>query len=480
MKTIKIITVAALCGLLVSCTDDFLKLAPLSSMNENSFYKTEEDFETAMVSIYATLYNEYGPNSGTSVSELMSDECLVYSGKVLGGGGVTATDFYPFHDYSLLPSNSGVSSFWNTAYSDLNRINKTLDKLIDTEFGSTAKGLQYQGALRFFRALYHFNMVRLYGPVPIVDHSLTVEESYDVGRSSEADVYQFIIKDLTFARDNLPLRSKITKTGEVTKGAAETCLGEVYLTIGDKANAATALNSVISSNEYGLMDDYAALWDMSQKNNKESILEIQQVAGAGNPSSPYFERYAPFENFYLTAQGGGINQVSDVLWNNYEEGDPRRDLSIFPGYTNASGMWIDIKFERKWFDDNYLVNRNFYYGNNFIVYRYADVLLMYAEATGDASYLNQVRKRAGLPGFGEAGYPSDKYPTLDLAIEHERNVELALEFHRFFDLKRTGRATTVISAAKGKTITDKMLVLPIPQEAIDQNPDVIQQNEYYK
>ncbi|MCR4824091.1 MAG: RagB/SusD family nutrient uptake outer membrane protein [Bacteroidales bacterium] len=480
MKTIKVFAVAAICGLLVSCSEDFLKLAPLSSMNENSFYSTAEDFETAMVSVYATLYNEYGPNSSMSMSELMTDECLVYSGKVLSGSGVTTTDIYPFNDYSILPSNTAVRSFWNTGYSDLNRINKTLDKLVETEFGSTATGLQYQGALRFFRALYHFNLVRLFGPIPIVDHSVTVEESYTIGRSPEADVYSFIIDDLTFAKENLPLQSKVSKTGEVSKGAALTCLGEVYLTMGDKAKAATALGEVISSNEYALVDDYADLWDMTKKNGKESILEIQHVAGAGNPSSPYFERYAPFENFYLTAQGGGINQVTDILWDNYEAGDPRRELSVFPGYTNASGTWVDIKFEHKWFDDNFLVNGLYYYGNNFIVYRYADVLLMYAEATGDASYLNMVRARVGLPGFGEAGYPSAQYPSLALAIEHERNVELALEFHRFFDLKRTGRATAVFSAAKGKTITENMLVLPIPQEAIDQNPDVIQQNEYYK
>lgn len=103
---------------------------------------------------------------------------------------------------------------------------------------------------------------------------------------------------------------------------------------------------------------------------------------------------------------------------------------------------------------------------------------MYAEATGDASYLNMVRKRVNLPGFGEAGYPSDKYPTLDLAIEHERNVELALEFHRWFDLKRTGRATTVLSAAKGKSITQDMLVMPVPLEEIQHNP-ALTQNTYY-
>ena len=113
-----------------------------------------------------------------------------------------------------------------------------------------------------------------------------------------------------------------------------------------------------------------------------------------------------------------------------------------------------------------------------MVLRYADILLMYAEATGNSAYLNEVRDRVGMPRFGEAGYPAE-YNTLALAIEHERCVELSLEFHRFFDLKRTGRATTVFSARKGKTITENMLVLPIPTREIEINPN-LEQNDYYK
>ena len=106
------------------------------------------------------------------------------------------------------------------------------------------------------------------------------------------------------------------------------------------------------------------------------------------------------------------------------------------------------------------------------------VLLMYAEASGDKEYLNKVRRRAGMSEFGTSAYPSAKYPTLDLAIEHERQVELSLEFHRWFDLKRTNRATTVLSVAKGKTITTDMLLLPIPQSVIDQNPKISQNKGY--
>lgn len=483
MKLHKIYIAALTLGigvLATSCSGDFLDLTPKSNMNEEDFYKTAEDFSTARVSAYATLYNEYAPENGLSFTEMMTDECTAYEGKVfLERTTGSNTDVIPFVNYNLEPSNTIVKHTWQTAYSDLNVINKALDKLTaSTDFASTPTGLQYQAELRFLRALYHFNMVRLFGPIPIVDHSLTVSESYGVLRSPEEDVYKFIIDDLNFAIQNLPLRSAATQEGQITKGAAETCLGEVYLTRGDKAKAASVLKDVINSGQYQLEPNYADLWNLNNKNCKESILEIQYVAAAGQPASPYLEEWAPFENFSITAQGHGLNQVTQTLYDSYEKGDPRREASIATSYPDRTGKTVSALFENKWWDRSYIDNHSYYYGNNFIVYRYADVLLMYAEATGDASYLNMVRKRVNLPGFGEAGYPSDKYPTLDLAIEHERNVELALEFHRWFDLKRTGRATTVLSAAKGKSITQDMLVMPVPLEEIQHNP-ALTQNTYY-
>lgn len=462
-----------------SCSSDFLDLSPKSNMNENDFYKTEEDFSTARTAAYATLYNEYSAQSGMSMSELMSDECTAYEGQVLVESPMSNSDAIQFVNYSLEPSNTIVKHTWQTAYADLNIINKTLDNLTaSSEFAATATGLQYQAELRFLRALYNFNMVRLFGPIPLLDHSVTVAESYGILRSSEDDVYNLIISDLTFAVDNLPLKSAATQNGQITKGAAETCLGEVYLTRGDKSNAARVLKDVIDSGQYSLISNYADLWSLDNKNCAESIFEIQYIGAAGQPASPYFENYAPYENFAITAHGGGLNQVSTTLYNNYEANDPRRDASINTGYDTKTGTHVSALFENKWYDPVFINSGTYYYGNNFIVYRYADVLLMYAEATNDASYLNQVRSRVGLPGFGETGYPSDKYPTLDLAIEHERNVELAMEFHRWFDLKRTGRATTVLSTAKGKSVTDNMLVLPVPLEEIQHN-NALTQNAYY-
>jgi hypothetical protein len=196
-----------------------------------------------------------------------------------------------------------------------------------------------------------------------------------------------------------------------------------------------------------------------------------------NASAPYSRYYQTFypNNNNLGFYGGGMNQVTDDLYNEFEATDVRRDVSIALGYNNA-GTFINQKYPLKWTHTGATIaGGNPLSNNNFMVLRYADALLMLTEATGDATYLNLVRTRAGLPKYGDAAYPSAKYSTLDLAIEHERRMELALEFHRWFDLKRTNRAVTVL-AAKGKAITASKLLVPIPQivrsqnEAVTQNP----------
>jgi hypothetical protein len=172
-----------------------------------------------------------------------------------------------------------------------------------------------------------------------------------------------------------------------------------------------------------------------------------------------------------------MNQVTDDLYNEYEANDPRRDLSIALGYNNGT-TFIAQKYPIKWTHTNAPIGSgNPLANNNFMVLRYADVLLMLSEATGDATYLNQVRTRAGLPKFGDAGYPTAFAGSLSTAIEHERRVELAIEFHRWFDLKRTNRAITVLQP-KGKAITTDKLLLPIPQIVRSQNPAITQNNGY--
>jgi len=460
--------------LIYACSDDFLETSPISNMNEEDYYQTGDDFSTAVTAAYATLYTEYDGLSGVSYcGEQMSDEATMYNALY------NPTDAMAFKNYELLSNNSVVQEIWENGFTDLNTVNTVIKKLHETTaFDNESLKAEYEAEMRFLRALYNFNLVRMFGDIPLLKEPVGVSESYDVLRSPESDVYNFIISDLKFASANLPLQSQVSRTGQATKGAAQGILGKVYLTVGKKDSAAMVLQQVISSGEYELLPDYSYLWDLKHENSKEALFEIQYVAGPTTPASPYWEQFTPFENFILSGQGYGMNQVTDDLWNDYEEGDPRRDLSISQGYYDGSGNWIAVKFPIKWYDDTFIETGDKWYENNFIILRYADVLLMYAEATGDAQYLNEVRDRVGLPEYGTAGYPSDKYPTLDLAIEHERKVELAMEFHRWFDLKRTGRAIPLLSERKGKTITNQMLVLPIPQSERDINPQLTQNPGY--
>ena len=469
MKAIKPILTLLCIGLLSSsCKESFLNLTPLSNATADNF-KTRDDFELAVNGAYASLYTVYNPEGPVSyANEQMSDNAIVFN-----IAGIQA-DKWQFKDYSLATSNTMVYQFWQDCYKAVFNANIVLDRVEGAALDATYKD-NVKAQMMFLRSLYYFNMVQFWGDLPIVTTPLTGEESYSVLRSPTSAVYDQIKKDLTYAVEKLPLASAITIPGRASKGAAQTLLGKVYLILGDKTAAATVLKDLYNSNQYSLLANYSDLWGPSVKNTKESIFEIQFLGGnASAPFSRYYQVFYPNTNisgFY----GGGMNQVTDDLYNEYETGDPRRDASIALGYNNA-GTFINQKYPTKWTDAKATqVGGNPLANNNFMVLRYADALLLLSEATGDATYLNLVRTRAKLPKFGDATYPSAKYGTLDLAIEHERRTELAIEFNRWFDLKRTNRAIPVLSA-KGKAITQNKLLWPIPQivrtqnEAITQNP----------
>ncbi len=474
MKTIymkQVLVIALIATIAGSCKKSFLDLAPISNANAGNFYKTEADFNVAVNAAYATLYVIYAPEEAASYTEIMSDDATLYA--VAGIQG----DKWAIRDYTTTASNTMIYQYWQDYYKALFNINNVLEQIdgagLDAAFTTSVKA-----QMMFLRGLYYYNMVQLWGSVPIVTKPVTADEAYGILRSPEADIYAQVVSDLQFAVDNLPLKSAVT-VGQASKGAAETVLAKAYLSMGNKSSAKDLLMDVYNSHEYQLLSDYKSLWGPGVKNTAESVFEIQYIGGSASlPFSPYWTAYAPVTNGVITKYGGGINQVTDNLWNEFEPGDPRRDATIDTGYTDATGNFVPVKFPKKWQDPGAPVSgTQELSNNNFMVLRYADVLLLLTEATGDASYMNMVRARTGLPLYGEAGYPSAKYPTLELALEHERRMELALEFHRWFDLKRTGRAVTVLQAA-GKAVTEEKLEYPIPQYVISQNPAITQNPGY--
>lgn len=465
MKKIKYI-VASVMVLLLSGCNDFIELSPISQANENGFYKTQEEFETAMNSVYNTLYTIYGPQSLPSYfGECASDNAFCNE---------TAGDYndkYALTKHqNLTTANAIVLEFWNTYYESLFKINNVLTKLEGASFDGKEK---IMGEGRFLRAMYYFDMVRAWGDVPLVLKPVTVSEAYSIPRTPTADVYKAIVEDLTFAAEKLPAKAQERFKGAANAEAAKALLGKVYLTLGQKDNAKNVLSQLYG--RFSLEKDYAALWDLKNKNCGESIFEVQYLGGKSNPYSKYWALYTPLDNRCITKWGMGVNQVTEDLAKAFEEGDKRRDATFQSGYVNTNGDFVSDKFFVKWRDTNAEIDGlTEAADNNFIILRYADVLLMLAEATGDVKYINEVRQRAGLADI--------KQYSLE-ALQHEEQVEFAGEFHRMFDLLRHGTAMEVINKCTKEhgTITNaNQLMLPIPQSVIDQNPGVIVQNEAYK
>ena len=468
-KLIQFLAVISFVAVSWGCKESFLNLAPVSNPNAENFYKTKADFDLAVNAAYNTLYTVYNPEGPISYAgELMGDNVTIYN---ISGN---QADKWQFRDYSLAPANTMVYQFWQDFYKSLYNINIVLSKIQDADIDATYKA-QTQGEMLFLRSLYYYNMVQIWGDLPLVTAPVTAAESYNILRSPAAEVYAQIIKDLSEAKGKLALTSTIA--GRSTKGAAQTLLGKVYLASGDKTNAAKELKEVYDRKQYELLPSYASLWDVKNKNTKESIFEIQFLGGAAtNPYSNYYLVFFPNSNA-LGFYGAGMNQVVDDIWNEYEKGDTRKAASIDTGYVDAKGSFTAARFPKKWTDKTApLINQSIAANNNFMVLRYADLLLLLTEATGDVSYMNQVRKRSGLPLYGESGYPA-KYSTVELALEHERRIELAFEFHRWFDLKRTNRAIPVLTA-KGKKVSQEKLVLPIPNIVRDQNAKITQNTGY--
>lgn len=471
MRNIKYFLLISVALVMASC-NDFLDLSPISQANENGFYKTQKQLETAMNSVYNTLYTIYGPQSLPSYfGECASDNAFCNE---------TAGDFSDkialSNHKNITTANAMSLEFWNSYYESMYKINNVISK---TQGSGISNEAQLIGECRFLRALYYFDLVRAYGDVPLVLTPLETSEAYKVPRSPVKDVYAAIVADLKYAASNLPDKSNQRFVGAATSDAANTLLGKVYLTRGDKDSAQAVLMK-----EYGkfsLVSNYKDLWNNSKKNSSESIFEVQYLGGKSNPYSKYFAIFTPLDNRSISAWGMGGNQVEQDLVNEFETGDPRLDASIQQGYNDASGTHMNDMFYIKWWDKGAELDGLTEAGNsNFIILRYADVLLMLTEATGDPQYLNEVRARAGLPAYGSAGYPS-QYNTIEKAVDHEERVEFAGEFHRTFDMMRHGNALERINAVKNSGLTNEnQLLLPIPQSVIDQNPNVITQNEAYK
>ena len=388
-----------------------------------------------------------------------------------------------------------IANFWKAAYKVINRTNTVLGRIDGIEINAELAN-RYKLECKFIRALMYFNLVRVYGDVPLVLKEISISESYEILREPKENVYNQIIADLKEAQ-GLPVSYSTAEDGRATQGAAKALLADVYMTLHKYTEAETILAEIINSGRYSLLentpgslniDGYKNVFSPVNHNSKEGIFEIQFLKGGYGEGSNYANNFAP-ENSgtNVVAVGGtGGNNIPEMdIYNAYEEGDLRRDFSMSLGYydNRKNNEWVESRYVCKFMDVPYQNNDA---SNNYPVIRYADVILMYAEAlnqngkTAEAcKYLNMTRRR----GFG---YQTTETSPVDLQttdkaqfalmVEQERRVELAFENHRWFDLIRTGRAVEVMKS-KGFSLNETNLICPIPQKQIDVNPKLTQ-NDY--
>lgn len=412
------------------------------------------------------------------------------------------------------PATNGViNNVWNGHYQGIARTNQALDQLQTATFDAATKN-KLLAETRFLRAYFYFNLVRLFGGVPKLDHVPSVSEANSAAlqtRASAADIYAFIVSDLDFAVANLPDKGA-TDVGRATKSAAQGLEAKVYLYMKNYQKAYDLSQAVITGGKYSLVKDYSLIWRQNAvngdggNNNSESLFEIQ--AGINKDCSAGINLYTISQGpraggkYGWSDLGYGFNNPSTSLVNEYETGDVRKNGTIiFINPTTATNSTGTVLFDgfRIPSQDSVQNSRYSYkaYHSRTVeancggstdrlpkqvrILRYADVLLINAEAalqlgnTGVATTdLNLVRKRAGL---------NDVAATLP-AIWHERRIELAMEHDRFFDLVRQdavqpGRAAAAFAADGGKTWSATRALFPIPQAQIDLSSGNLKQNPGY-
>ncbi len=460
----KILVLASLATLLMtSCGDSFFDLEPASSVTIDKVYKTASDYNVAVIGCYAKLQSQVN----------FYTECCEYRSDNLSLGAPTAgtQDRYDIDHFTEKPSNGILSSYWANFNNNVYRCNLLLDQIDGANFAENLKK-QYKGEAMFIRALNYFNMYRIWGGVPATKHVVSAAEALKVARYSDEQMFDLIAGDLKEIVDNnyLPETYSSADMGRATSGAAKALLGKVYLTFHKWTEAKDILSQLIG--KYQLVSPIAQVFNVDNKNNNEIIFAVhfnKEIEGEGHS---YW--------YNLTNASDDTNQTSSLL-NTFPTGDARKDLITYVQVEK------NVRLMNKFYDTKSPTFKTV--GNDQILLRYADVLLMYAEALNeiqyDASegslalkYLNAVRQRAGISNLTVKQLPTQEKFRKSILVERQR--EFPYEGQRWFDLVRMGFAKSVM-AENGVEIKDYQLLFPIPQQEIEKVGDksILWQNPGY-
>ena len=453
----------------LSGCDDFIDLNPISQSSSDGFYSTEYEMEQGLAAAYGALQSteQYGGIGYPSFMEVPSDN--TWNLNTTQNGGRAAA----FDNFMVDASNAQLANTWVACFSGIQKANLVITRASASESIAAESKNRILGEAYFLRALTYFNMVRIWGYVPLLTEEVAnVNDAFNHTQATPDEIYKQIIKDLEFGANNLPAKYTGSNVGRVTKGAAQTLLAKVYLTQNNWSQALTLLESVIASGTYDLVPNFADVFAVNNKNNIESIFEVQfdnsingEGYGGGDP---------------LQAGSDVNNLPSDNLLRLFNENpDDRKDATIIDMGTQGMRLY-------KWHD----TKTSYGMGFNIIVLRYADVLLMAAEAMNELGYgkadalkyLNMVRSRSHATEYTYEDLANQT--AFRDAVEKERRLELAFENHRWFDLVRTGKALEVVNKNDGSSVLTvnakaHQLLFPIPQSQIDASGNKLVQNQGY-
>jgi hypothetical protein len=486
-KNVAIITFAA-SMLFTGCKKSFLDVPPQGQPAETVFWKTSDDATKAVNSIYANLRGwtevAFAP---IAIESLGSDD--TETGSDATDGSVPAMNMY--NNFTATSTQGFIADFWIGRYQMVNLCNQVLEHVPAIDMDANLK-TRYLAEAKFVRAYAYFRLVRAFGDVPLRLHLPKDASEFNIPRNPKAEVYAAIEQDLTDAASVLPQSYSGNDIGRITKGAALSLHAKVAMYQKKWSDVLNYTNQVKGLG-YSLFPNFEQSFRTNNENNSESIFEIQAELIPGNPAASN-SQYSQVQGVRGVVGGGwGFNIPTQSLADAFEPGDPRRDATIiFRGETTPEGDAIPNSVPNAMYNQKSYVPFSMYQSGynegcqqNIRVIRYAEVLLMNAEAANELgdpntaiASLEIVRARAR--GANNAILPkvttTDK-DALRTAIWNERRVELAMEFDRYFDVIRQGRALAIFGPMGWKA--NKNEVWPLPDAEIQLSGGTLVQNPGY-
>lgn len=511
MKKIFFIFAIALGILSVSCNKDLTQI-PISQGTTLTFYQSPSDFIQGVNAAYSSLRGY--PDRLLNLSEIRSDN-------IYGVSDLGVRDWDPINSFQkAITGNLYVEEAWSADFNGIFRANTVLEQIKKNGslINSTTLATRLDAEAHFLRAFFYFDLVKYFGKVPIIDHTVIASEANTIARSSVTDVYKLIITDLQTAIANLPASYTGVDVGRATKYAAEGLLAQVYMArsgptysvegpclgLSEWNLALPLLQDIISSGLFTLNASYANIFAYANQNpaaNKEAVFDVMYLTGASGTGSTYGATFCwdlcpnmYFKSINDSKSNGALEAipVSNDLISKYAATDVRKAFTIHTAPYNNLGSTETRPFFQKYLDFTKIPSTSrFDWGINFIAIRYTDIVLMKAEcvlkgapgsqATDVDAVVNQIRTRAGI------GTPALTGVTL-AQLYNERRLEFADEGSRWFDLQRSGNLITTMNSwiAVDDAIRKQMnpvvagyIVYPVPQSQLDAIPGLYTQNSGY-